>query len=186
MKKFLTLCAVVLLVSSLAITGASAQAKNGDNVITAGLGLGYPGLYGTSGMPPLFVAFDHGIVQNFSVGGILSYSTSSYDFSNNYKWSYSYIFVGARGAYHFGPMLKELPKNIDVYGGLTLGYHIVSAKYDGLGDEGVAARFYSAGASYFGFGFFAGGRYFFTPKFGATAEVGYDIGYLKIGISYAL
>jgi hypothetical protein len=183
MKKFFLLCAVVLLVSSVALTSASAQAKNGDNVITAGLGLGYPGLYGSSGMPPVFVALDHGIVQNFSVGGIVSYSTSSYDWGSDYKWKYSYIFVGARGAYHFGPMLKDLPKNIDVYGGLTLGYHIVSASFDGK-DERLAP--YSAGGSYFGFGFFAGGRYFFTPKFGATAEVGYDIGYLKIGVSYAL
>ncbi len=185
MKKLLTLCAVVLLVSSLAITGASAQAKNGENVITAGLGLGYPGLYGTSGMPPIFLALDHGIVSNFSVGGIVSYSTSSYDYGTDYKWSYSYIFVGARGAYHFGPMMKELPKNIDLYAGLTLGYHIVSAKYDGRGEERLAS-FYSAGASYFGFGFFGGARYYFTPKFAATAEVGYDIGYLKIGISYNL
>ena len=183
MKKFLTLCAVVLLVSSLAITGASAQPKNGDNVITAGLGLGYPGLYGTSGMPPIFVSFDHGIVSNFSVGGIVSYSTSSYEFASDYKWSYTYMFVGARGAYHFGPMMKEIPKNIDLYAGVTLGYHIVSTSFTGKNEALVP---YSAGGSYMGFGFYGGARYYFTPKFGATAEVGYDIGYLKIGISYAL
>jgi hypothetical protein len=182
MKKLLMVCTVVMLIAAIAAPVASAQEKKGENVITGGLGLGYPGLYGTSGMPPIFVSFDHGIVTPFSVGGIVSYSTSSYSWANDYKWSYSYIFVGARGAYHFSSMIKDL-KNIDVYGGLTLGYHIVSAKFDGK-DERLTP--YNAGGSYFGFGFFVGGRYYFSPKLAATAELGYDIGYLKIGISYKL
>ena len=64
MKKLLMVCTVVLLIVIPGRTVASAQAKNGENVITAGLGLGYPGLYGTSGMPPIFVSFDHGIVTH--------------------------------------------------------------------------------------------------------------------------
>ena len=179
MKK--ALVAALVVISVLAVSSASAQGKDGENIITAGLGLGYPGLYGTSSVPPIFVSFDHGIVNKFSVGGILAYSGSSYEV-DPYKWSYTYIFVGARGGYHFAQDLKA-PSNVDVYGGLTLGYNIVSSSLTGPGTNYFG---YTAGGSYFQFGFYAGARYFFSPKFGASAEVGYDIGYFKVGVSYIL
>jgi hypothetical protein len=183
MKRILAVLTVVIVVTALLVSVSNAQSKKGESVITAGLGLGYPGAYGSAGMPPIFVAFDHAFAPNISGGGIVSYSTSSYSWGvNDYKWSYSYIFVGARGAYHFADQIKDL-KNMDLYGGLTLGYHIVSAKFDGRDEHLVA---YNAGGSYFGFGIFVGGRYYFSPKFAATAELGYDIGILKIGVSYKL
>lgn len=181
MKTTLSLLALLVLFSMVIAPSSLAQSKNGENVITAGLGLGYPGAYGTAGMPPIFVSFDHGIVHNISVGGVVSFSTSSYEFVSD-KWSYTYIFVGARGAYHFAEQLKDL-KNFDLYGGLTLGYHIVSAKFSGRDEQLIP---YKAGGGYFGFGIFVGGRYYFSPKFAATMELGYDIGFLKIGASYKL
>jgi hypothetical protein len=181
MKKVLVLLATVLLVTVLIAPGSSAQEKKGETVITGGLGLGYPGVYGSSGMPPIFISVDHAVVPKISIGGIVSYSTSSYSFTDD-KWSYSYIFIGARGAYHWGEVLKDV-KNIDLYAGATLGYHIVSAKFSGK-DEKLHP--YSAGGSFFGGGFYVGGRYYFSPKWAATAELGYDIGFLKIGISYKL
>lgn len=182
MKKLVLLCTVILAVAVLGLSVTTAQVKKGESVITAGLGLGYPGVYGSAGMPPIFVSFDHAVVPQISVGGITSLSTSSYSWGTDHKWSYTYIFVGARGAYHFGPHIKDL-KNIDVYGGLTMGYHIVSAKFDGKDERLIP---YSAGGGYFGFGIFVGGRYYFTPNFAATAELGYDIGFLKVGVSYKL
>lgn len=181
MKKALVLLAAMLLVTVLIVPGSSAQEKKGETVITGGLGLGYPGVYGSSGMPPIFISVDHAVVPKISIGGIVSYSTSSYSFTHD-KWSYSYIFIGARGAYHWGEVLKDV-KNIDLYAGATLGYHIVSAKFSGT-DERLHP--YSAGGSFFGGGFYVGGRYYFSPKWAATAELGYDIGFLKIGISYKL
>ncbi len=180
MKKVLTVSLLLVLV--LAATSLYAQDKKGDNVITAGIGLGYPGLYGTSSMPPIFVSFDHAVVNKISVGGILAYSGSSYEVFD-YKWSYTYIFVGARGAYHVAEDLK-LPSDVDLYGGLTLGYNIVSSSVSGPAVP--FGGFYSAGGSYFQFGIYAGGRYYFSKNWGATAEVGYDIGYIKIGVSYKL
>ena len=177
---------IMVLIAFVAITvlltsGSYSQAKNGENVITAGLGLGYPGAYGTMGMPPIFVSFDHGIQSKVSVGGVVSFSTSKYSFTTD-DWSYTYIFVGARGAYHFGDLIKD-NKDFDLYGGLTLGYHIVSSSFSGKDEK---LHVYSPGAGYFGFGIFVGGRYYFSPKWAATAELGYDIGFLKIGISYKL
>jgi|WetSurMetagenome_2_1015567.scaffolds.fasta_scaffold241204_2 hypothetical protein len=183
MKRRLLVAAVLLLGLAFLVSASDAQTKKGESVITAGLGLGYPGGYGTMGMPPVFVAFDHAVAPRITAGGIASFSTSSYEWGGiNYKWSYTYIFIGGRGAYHFGEHIQGL-KNTDLYGGLTLGYHIVSAKFDGA-DEHLHP--YNAGGSYFGFGIFVGGRYYFSPKWAATAELGYDIGFLKVGVSYKL
>lgn len=181
MNHVLSVLTVILLTAALAVSPSNAQGKNGESIITAGLGLGYPGAYGTAGVPPIFLSFDHGIVHNISVGGIVSFSTSTYEWVAD-KWSYSYIFIGARGAYHYAHHIKGL-KNTDLYGGLTLGYHVVSAKFSGRDERLIP---YKAGGSYFGFGIFFGGRYFFSPKFAATAELGYDIGFLKLGVSYKL
>lgn len=181
MRKILAALTVLVVISALLVSVSDAQSKKGENVITAGLGLGYPGLYGTGSMPPIFLSFDHAIVQNIAVGGIVSYSTSTYDLTVD-KWSYTYIFIGARGSYHFADQIKDL-KNVDLYGGLTLGYNIVSAKFSGANEKLYP---YSAGGSYFGFGIYVGGRYYFTPKFAATAELGYDIGFFKVGVSYKL
>ena len=183
MKNALTIVTMILVISALLVSASNAQSKKGESIISAGLGLGYPGAYGTAGMPPIFVSFDHAVAPRISAGGIASFSTSSYEWGGvDYKWKYTYIFIGGRGAYHFGEHIQGL-KNADLYGGLTLGYHVVSAKFDGR-DEHLHP--YSAGGSYFGFGIFVGGRYFFSPKWAATAELGYDIGFLKVGISYKL
>lgn len=185
MKKSFLLLIVVLLVSALALTSASAQVKKGESVITAGLGVGYPGAYGTGGLP-IFAAFETAVVPQISVGGILSYAGSSEDFGY-VEYSYKYIFVGARGAYHFGPIIHNFPKNLDLYAGLTLGYNITSnsAKYDGPSDlRDYYTRLYSDQSGWFGFGPFGGARYYFSPNFAVTGEVGYDIAYLKIGASY--
>ena len=170
---------IVLMIGVATHVSALAQSREGDNVATLGLGLGYPGLYGASSMPPLFLSFDHAFRDRITGGGIVSFSTSSYS-DGPYKWSYTYIFLGVRGAYHFADEIKDL-KNTDLYGGVTLGYNIVSNSFSGPTLNGYN---YSAGGSYFQFGIFVGGRYFFSPRWAATAELGYDIGYFKIGISY--
>ena len=181
MKRLLSAGVLFFLATALMVSVSSAQSKKGESIATLGLGLGYPGLYGSSSMPPLFLSFDHAIESDISVGGILSYSSSSYSFAVD-KWSYTYIFIGARGGYHFADRIKDL-KNVDLYGGITLGYNIVNSSFSG---PNASLFNYSVGASYFQFGIYAGGRYFFSPKWAATAELGYDIGYFKVGISYKL
>jgi hypothetical protein len=182
MKRLFATGLFVLLLAALVVSSASAQAKKGESVITAGVGFGYPGLYGTSSMPPIFLAFDHSVQNKFSVGGVVSYSSSSYEFTVD-KWTYTYIFVGARGAYHFGEDL-QLPSNTDLYGGITLGYNIVNWSYSG---PNANILYYSVGGSYFQFGFYGGGRYFFSPRWGVTGELGYDaLGFFKLGLSYKI
>ena len=59
-----------------------------------------------------------------------------------------------------------------------LGYNIVSAKVTGLG---AAAS--SSGLAYSGF---VGGRYYFSEKLAAFAEIGYGISVLTFGVSFKL
>lgn len=172
----------------LAASACFAQAKTGDKLISVGLGLGYPGIYGSSSIPPIFLAYEQCVYPKITVGGMATYSSSSYSSVHHVqgvtaKWSYSYIFLGGRGAYHFGADVLKDVKNVDLYGGITIGFNIVSHSYTGP-SGGIVG--YSAGGGYFHGGFFGGGRYFFSDRFGAMAELGYDIGYFKIGFTYKI
>lgn len=167
MKRVLTVSMLLLVIVFFA--QAQMAYKQGDQVA---------GVYGSGGFPPISVAYETGLTENISVGGLLGYTTSEESYWT-WKWTYSYIIIAARGAYHIDLFHKS---NIDTYGGLLLGYNIVSSSVEGPG----TAWGYSAGGSYLLFGGFIGGRYYFSPKLAAQAELGYGMGYLTIGISYKL
>ncbi|HTY00821.1 MAG TPA: hypothetical protein VMG09_12400 [Bacteroidota bacterium] len=183
MKQLLAILAMLLclvLVATPMFAQSNAYNK-GDKVVSAGIGFGgLGGLYGSTSMPTISLGFDYGLdVPKISVGGIVGYASSTDDFGFGYSWKYTYIVIGARGAYHF----LEDNKNIDAYAGILLGYNVVSASWNGS----QAQPYYSsASASYMLFGAFVGGRYYFSPKFGVFAELGYGAGILTAGISYKL
>lgn len=182
MKQLFAILAMLLCVTMLVATPMYAQSNaynKGDKVVSLGVGFGLAGVYGTGGVP-ISLGFDYGLdVPKISVGGVVAYASSTDDFGFGYSWKYTYILVGARGAYHF----LEDNKNIDAYGGIILGYNIVSASWNGSQSQ---PGFSSASASYAVFGAFVGGRYYFTPKFAAFAELGYGAGLFTAGLSYKL
>jgi hypothetical protein len=183
MKRLLLGVVLLMLVAALAspTTGFAQNAFNrNDKVISAGLGLGLYGLYGSSTLPPVFVAFETGVAEKITVGGIVAYAGSSEDFSIG-KWKYSYIVISARGAYHF----LEKEAKFDAYGGAGLGYTIVSFSEE-FNAPGVHQSFGSASGSYFFFDIFVGGRYYFTPRLAGMAELGYGVGFFRIGLSYKI
>jgi hypothetical protein len=180
-KSFAILTLLFVLISQTA--NAQIAYKKGENVVFASLGLGgVSGLYGTVKVPPIGVGFDYGFNENISLGGLLAYSSSEIRygwFGGNWGWDYSYFIIGGRGAYHLD-VLKN--KQIDTYGGVMLGYNIVSFKEVGTVSTGAA----SSGSSYVVFGLFAGGRYYFNPNLAAHVELGFGVGNLTLGISYKL
>ncbi len=173
MKRF----ALLLVLAAVAASSLMAQPafRKGDNLVSAGLGIGLAGAYGASTLPPIFGMYEKAILQNVSVGGLLSLAGSSNEFFGG-KWKYSYTVLAARGAYHY---LIPDTRNLDTYGGLTLGYAIVSSSV-----EGIQQPLITASGSYVFFGIFVGGRYYFTPQWAAMAELGYDVGIIKIGATY--
>jgi len=163
--------------------------KKGVTNLNAGVSIGgLAGLYGTSDFPPVSLGLQFGIHEKISVGGIVGYSSSSIDGSywngNNFvrgDWTWTYIFIDARGEYHF---VDVDVKDLDLYGGLTIGYNIASlstpsgyVEYAGYG---------YTGDSYLLYGFHAGARYMFSPKIGVFGELGYGIGYITLGLNVKL
>ena len=82
------------------------------------------------------------------------------------------------GAYHFEGIGD--PEKIDLYAGLVLGYWVSSY----TAPSGVStSAFTNAYGGKALIGGIAGGRYFFTPKVGAFAELGYSVSYGKVGLT---
>jgi hypothetical protein len=158
-------------------TRYSSAFQKGDMAVQAGIGLISFGMYGDTVVPPISASFDWAMPIKdlpFSFGAFLGYASSEYKFY--YTWTYSYLMLGARAAYHvdFGV------KNLDTYAGVLLGYNIVS--FDS--DVPSGYNYYTEGASYFLYGGFVGGRYFFTKNFAAFAEFGYGIALINVGVTF--
>lgn len=186
MKKTLTLIGFLC---SFALLGMSQNTFNkGDKVLNLGIGLGnalYTGSGYTSKVPPLSASFEMCIKDNLfneksslGVGGYFGYTSAKWEYSGwggSYGWKYTDIVVGARGVFHY-----QLIDKFDTYAGLLLCYDIVSSKEIGTvpstADKSTSSRARTD--------LFIGGRYYFTNKIAAMAEVGYGIAYLNLGLSF--
>lgn len=175
MKKLFSLLLLVLLVTGV---GSAQMIKEGQMNINAGIGIGMAGIYGDMKMPAISASLDYGINDKMSIGGLVGYSSSEQKVYGDYGWKYSYLVIGARGAYHF-----ELGKNFDPYVGVILGYNVVSASTIGTAQNSYWGTTYSASASYMMFGGFLGGRYYVSDNFAIFGEVGYGLGLLTAGVS---
>lgn len=192
MKKF-TLAALSMIFFICAAHKTNAQAFTTENLhINLGVGFGgyYSYGYGSgnfSQTPMMFASFDKGIVDDWfngtiGIGAFLGYKSASWDYSygtymDKAKWTTTVI--GARGTYH--PYLSD---KWDVYAGLHLGLYLLSYDYT-YGDPTYSFDndFKSTDLYY---SVIVGAKYFFTDKIGVFAELGYDLAYLKAGISISL
>lgn len=143
-----------------------------------GIGYGYGILGGIHSTPALSLSVERGIIDNvgpgvISVGGLVGFKRYSWDYSG-YRSSWNNFFVAARGAYHYN--ILENPK-VDTYAGLSLGVRVESytTNYDLYRNNYGGLSITS--------GIFIGGRYMFTDNLGAFGEVGYDMSYLKLGLT---
>jgi hypothetical protein len=157
--------------------------NNGDNVISAGLGLGssYHGIHYSS-TPAISLQYEHG---NWDVGGPGVISLGAFlgfksfrheEFGYLRKWNYTVI--GIRSAYHYNGITVE---ELDVYGGLMLSYDILS--YSSNFPDHYNYGGYSSGL---GFSLYIGGRYYFTDNVAVFLELGYGISFATIGASFQL
>ncbi|UYZ57791.1 hypothetical protein [Hymenobacter latericus] len=145
-----------------------------------GLGYGYSLFSGIRSTPALSLSVERGIIDNLGpgvigVGGMIGYKAYSWK-SGDYKGSWKNFLVSARGAYHYN--VFDVPK-LDTYAGISLGVRVESYSDNYLDRE--YTRQY--GGSYVTSGFFVGGRYMFSDNLGAFGEAGYDMSYLKLGLT---
>lgn len=171
MKRFITLSAV------LASVVASAQATPSKGAAQLNLAAGFS----DRGLP-FEIGVDYGIGNDISVGGAVNYlsdTTTVYQV----KRTYTAIGVFARGNYHFNRILK-LPKELDLYAGLSLGY--VSWSYRASVSNEIGVNYSDSNSTPLGFSGQFGGRYFFTNNWALNLEFGggntFNGG--KIGVTY--
>ncbi|TGE11792.1 hypothetical protein [Hymenobacter elongatus] len=150
-----------------------------------GLGLGY-GYYGTlKSTPALSLSVERGFVEGvgpgtIGIGGLVGYKAYHYDYpGSQYKSTWTNIIVAARGTYHYNILAN--PK-LDTYAGISLGVRIQKWN-DTYYDDKPELRGYATSTSYVTTGIFVGTRYFFTKNIGAFTELGYDMNYLKLGVT---
>jgi hypothetical protein len=154
-----------------------------------GIGAGYNYGFGLGGnlnsSPAISLSVEKGILEGIgpgviSVGGLIGYQSYNYKWDilgDEYKASWTNIYIAARGAYHYN--FTDNPK-IDTYAGVSLAARI--EKYSNNYNGGNTPD-NDYGKTYLDAGIFLGGRYLVTDKVGAFAELGYDMSYLKIGVT---
>lgn len=162
MKKLLTV-AILALICCAFTKNVQAQAyQKGDKLLNVGIGLSGYGV-------PIGASLEVGVTDAISVGGMIDYTR--YGIGGGYNWNF--LYVGARGSYHFGELLNTGEK-FDPYAGLAVGYW--SAKYSGSSYlTGYGNRVF--------LGLHAGARYYFKEKLGVFAEVGAGSGFLRAGLA---
>ena len=172
-----------------AAAGADGPFGVGTHALNLGIGLGSRYGYGngllgggsSSVSPALSLSYEQGILALgpgvLGVGVFAGYQGASYDLGGGDKWKYTDLMVTLRGAFHY----PVTPK-FDAYGGLGLGVRRLGSAWSGP----AGSLFQGAGdvsSTDLTTGLFVGGRYFFTERLGAFAELGYDQTYLKAGLT---
>ncbi len=177
--------------------------EKGDMILNFGFGFGNNYTAGGSGfsnsVPPLSASFEYLLNDDlfdgkgaFGVGAFAQYMNYNYEVTNNSgtggggvveafalksaiaspsvsDWKYNQFLFGPRGYLHY-----SFADKLDTYTGLMLGLDYISW---GRGNSDYTH-------TDFAWGWFIGGRYFFTDNFAAMLELGYGATYANIGIAY--
>ena len=180
MAGFLTVC----------LTSQAQVFEQGTNLLNLGVGIASPYIASgySSSVPPLSLSFEHGLNEKWGVGGLLGYTSASesadipvgFGSTISATAKASYFIIGARGLYHF-----KTTDKLDLYGGGMLAYSSVSASVS-ISDpayQQYAGDYSSPASSGVVFGAFVGGRYLFSERIGAFAELGYNIAWLNVGVT---
>ena len=138
-------------------------------------GVGVATYYG--GGFPLGVSVEAGLKNNFSVGGSVDFIRYNYGY---YSGAYTFVLGAARASYHLGEALGVQNDNFDPYIGASLGFRYANYR------DSYGYSYSDYGSSYnsgLWLGIHVGARYFFSPKVGGFAEVGYGVSALKLGVT---
>lgn len=137
--------------------------NKGDKLLNLGVGVNS---YYNGGIP-LSVSFESGITDQISVGAGVDYLSNKYEVESNASFKFTAIYFGARASYHVNELLNLDNEKVDLYAGATVGYRSFTWK-DNYSNSSLKNSY---GNGIF-FGGFIGGKYFFTERLGAFAELG--------------
>ena len=142
----------VLLIAASAVF-AQGPISNGQSQINVGVGLSSWGV-------PVYLGFDHGVSQDITLGGELSFRSYNDNWAGD-RYNHSVVGILGNANYHFNRVLN-IPSDWDFYAGLNLGFYNWSSPkdYDGSHTSGL------------GLGAQIGGRYYFSNNVGINLEFG--------------
>jgi len=169
----------LIIIAFIVVLGGVAKAQvvdgPGEQQINAGLGLSVWGL-------PVYAGFDIGVADYFTMGGEVSYRMYE-EAWGGYGWQHNILTFSVNGNYHFTDVFA-IPREWDIYGGLSLGYMMFNTTYDGPGDVADYAGEMDSDIYLVGQ---VGARYFFNDKMAIHMELGGgSVAGAKVGISFAL
>lgn len=150
MKKQLLLL-VLLLVSGWAF--CQNPFPKGRNQLNIGVGLSSWGV-------PIYFGIDHGVGNDFSIGGELSFRDFDEDWKGD-RYNHSITGISGNANYHFNRIL-EVNDDWDFYAGINLGFYIWSSPEEYRGSH----------SSDLGLGAQLGMRYYLSRKVGLNLEFG--------------
>ncbi len=131
-------------------------------------------------LPAFGVLYDQGIIKAgpgvVGIGGIVAAQFSSYKYAG-YRATWSNYVVGVRGTWHLS-ILKEKNNKFDPYGGVLMGVRVYEYRDNGYNILTKSNKVYPA------VGAFVGAKYNFKRHFGAFAELGFDITFLRAGLNF--
>ena len=148
-----------------------------------GIGTGF----NYSGGLPLYLGFDLGLSDPFTLGPRVVYRTytlSTTSFGGvNLKTTSNFINIGLRGNYHYSTHIQDLPPNLDLYGGLGLYLAVANVSVT----EDLTNTTTNTSSSNAQLNIQLGARWYFTDKWGVNLEfTGGNLSGADIGLSYKL
>lgn len=169
MKKSFKKLFLIALVSGIGFCTQAQGFEPGPGFKQVNFGLGVS----TWGVP-IYAGFDFGVSDRITLGPTVSYRRYDYGRYVGDRYHSSIFNIGFRGDYHYGGHIPALPEQLDLYGGLTLGYSAWTDTYDFYNShDGIFLKVQ------------AGARWYFTENWAANAEVSSgSFSGLEIGLSY--
>ncbi|MGC9472525.1 MAG: hypothetical protein ACP5D1_13415 [Bacteroidales bacterium] len=185
MKKSFAILFIIILSMAKGIAQEPVFNKN-DKVAQFNIGMGsalYTGMNYKTSVPPLSLFLEYGIADELigkgsaGAGPFVGYAAYKWDLVD-FGWKYSNMILGAKGNFHY-PLIFDL----DTYTGVIMGYNITSVKEFGSVLPGYEAE---AAAGGFVWSWFVGARYEVMENFSLSAELGYGISFLNVGLAWEL
>ena len=145
-------------------------------LINVGIGIGPTRGY-DFGIPPISASVDIKLPVDVPITVGPTVALTTWGWSSAYTdVTYWNVGIGGRGMYHF-----NFVQNLDVYGGLVLGYVVQWASVT----TSVASPSHASSNSFFLWGFTSGARYFFSKALGVYLELGYSgLQYASAGLTF--
>jgi hypothetical protein len=135
--------------------------------------------YRRSGFGPLYVKYEHGIIDEVGIGGYIAGAAARHRHHNHWTDRETAISMGAMGYYHFNKIIPV--RQLDVYAGAGIGFRTIGYRYD---DDYVGVEYDRSHFDVLPL-VKVGARFYFNRVFGVYGEGGYDgMSDVNLGITF--